>query len=187
MRDDLASDVRAALSAQIVHHLQSQLLVQANWRRVGLYMPMGSEADIDPLRGFCQATARQAYAPRIEPGTTTLRFVPLDAQTSWRRAKGGFQEPQGQGVHADELDVVLVPGLLFDKRGFRIGYGGGFYDRALLNTSVYAIGVGFAVQMVPQLPVEAHDMGLDALVDEAGLVRCSGHLRQTIASHSDFT
>lgn len=75
-----------------------------------------------------------------------------------------------------EPDVLIVPLLQFDRRGYRLGYGGGFYDRTLellrSRKRVVAIGVAFAVQEVAQVPQEAFDQRLDFVMTEQGLITC---------------
>ena len=72
-------------------------------------------------------------------------------------------------------EVLLVPLLAFDRRGFRLGYGGGFYDRTLeglrARGPVLAIGLAYAAQEVPVVPTDATDQRLDAILTEAGLIR----------------
>jgi 5-formyltetrahydrofolate cyclo-ligase len=69
--------------------------------------------------------------------------------------------------------VLIVPLLAFDRRGYRLGYGGGFYDRTLVGLraqgKVTAIGFGFAAQQVPEVPTDAHDQRLDLIVTQAGV------------------
>jgi 5-formyltetrahydrofolate cyclo-ligase len=69
------------------------------------------------------------------------------------------------------LDLVLVPGILFDKRGYRIGYGGGFFDRFLkeLPERSFTLGLCFSCQRVALLPVEEHDVPVKGVVTEYGL------------------
>lgn len=75
-----------------------------------------------------------------------------------------------------EPDVLLVPLLAFDRKGFRLGYGGGFYDRTLellrSKKPVTAIGVGYAAQEVDSVPHDAHDQMLDFVMTEKVLIRC---------------
>ena len=70
--------------------------------------------------------------------------------------------------------MLIVPLLAFDRRGFRLGYGGGFYDRTLAGLrargAVTAIGFGFAAQEVAEVPAEATDARLDLIVTEAGTI-----------------
>jgi 5-formyltetrahydrofolate cyclo-ligase len=69
--------------------------------------------------------------------------------------------------------VLLVPLLAFDASGYRLGYGGGFYDRTLALLQVPAIGIAYAGQEVPSLPHEPHDRTLDMVLTEHGLRRFS--------------
>jgi 5-formyltetrahydrofolate cyclo-ligase len=75
-----------------------------------------------------------------------------------------------------EPDVLLVPLLAFDKAGYRLGYGGGFYDATLAKLRakkpIIAIGVAYADQEVADVPHEAHDMKLDYVMTEKGIVKC---------------
>jgi 5-formyltetrahydrofolate cyclo-ligase len=72
-----------------------------------------------------------------------------------------------------EPEVLIVPLLAFDARGYRLGYGGGFYDRTLqalrLRHPVLAVGFAFTAQELPDVPIDATDERLDAVVTESGL------------------
>jgi len=89
----------------------------------------------------------------------------------------GIREP---GPEAPEVapDILLVPFAAFDRAGYRIGYGAGYYDMTLAGLrakkKIVAIGVGFALQEVEKVPVEAHDQRLDYILTEAGLVFAAG-------------
>ena len=87
----------------------------------------------------------------------------------------GPKEP-GRRVAVDpsSVDLVLTPGLAFDRRGNRLGYGGGHYDRYLarLQPSARRIGIGFSIQVVPSLPAGPGDEPLDAVVTEDGPFEC---------------
>jgi 5-formyltetrahydrofolate cyclo-ligase len=76
-------------------------------------------------------------------------------------------------VDPASIDLVVTPGLAFDRRGRRLGYGGGHYDRFLrrLPPSTIRVGIGFAAQVVDRVPAGPTDEPLDALVTEEGLIR----------------
>ena len=76
-------------------------------------------------------------------------------------------------AHAD-IDWVLVPGVAFDARGHRLGYGGGFYDRLLPGVPVTAprVAGAFEMQIVDQVPTAPHDVGDDVVVTERRTLRC---------------
>lgn len=84
-------------------------------------------------------------APRIVPGTTELEHIPIDARTELIENQWGVREPSGETRFlATEIDVVLVPLLCFDRRGFRVGYGGGFYDRFLNECRADCLKIGLS-------------------------------------------
>ncbi len=88
----------------------------------------------------------------------------------WCRARGCEVAVPGDHVDPSWPDVVIVPGLAFTARGDRLGQGGGWYDRFLTDIRVECttIGVGFDVQIVDELPIEAHDVRLHDVVTESG-------------------
>jgi len=78
-------------------------------------------------------------------------------------------EPEGEPVPPEEFDFVLVPGVAFDRHGGRVGYGMGCYDRVLerLREGVPMVGVGYDFQIYEEVPMEAHDVPLSAIVSES--------------------
>jgi 5-formyltetrahydrofolate cyclo-ligase len=77
-------------------------------------------------------------------------------------------------VTAHDVDIFLVPGIVWDQRGYRIGFGGGFFDRLLAQRKAdsLAIGLGFQFQVLPELLIDPWDMPVDRLVTEAGILKC---------------
>ncbi|RVT96423.1 5-formyltetrahydrofolate cyclo-ligase [Rhodovarius crocodyli] len=136
--------------------------------RVGGFWPMGEEIDIRPLMQALHARGCTILLPR-----TTPRGQPLEFR-EWH--PGAVMEAGRFGTHfpahgaAGEPDWFLVPLLAFDARGYRLGYGGGYYDRTLARAGhARRIGVAYAGQQVESVPVGAHDMPLHAVATEAGL------------------
>ena len=90
---------------------------------------------------------------------------------------GGLLQPlEKEAVWVDDLadafDLVIVPGVAFDQRGYRIGHGGGFYDRFLGNTQAYKIGLVYAELLLEEIPSEPHDIPVDAVVTESATHIC---------------
>jgi 5-formyltetrahydrofolate cyclo-ligase len=85
----------------------------------------------------------------------------------------GIREPAAEAPEV-EPDILLVPFAAFDRAGYRIGYGAGYYDMTLAalraKKAIAAVGLGFSAQEVEKVPVEAHDQRLDFVVTEAGVV-----------------
>jgi 5-formyltetrahydrofolate cyclo-ligase len=140
---------------------------------VAAYSPMGDELDPRPLLERLQGMGCRLALPVV-----TARGQPLDFR-AW--ATGDALEP---GLHGTTHplagaapampDVLLVPLLAFDRQCFRLGYGGGYYDRTLeslrRHAQVRAIGIGFAAQQVEAVPRDGHDQRLDAIATEQGLI-----------------
>jgi 5-formyltetrahydrofolate cyclo-ligase len=100
-----------------------------------------------------------------------LDWAPYSAAMPVRTSKLGVEEPAGPRLGHGALqavDVVLVPALLVDRSGNRLGRGGGFYDRALAGVDVRAIAVVFDDELVEELPVEPHDRRVGGVLRPAG-------------------
>jgi 5-formyltetrahydrofolate cyclo-ligase len=142
-------------------------------RPVSGYLPIRSEAD--PLPAMALAALRGPVAVPV----VVARGAPL----SFRRwHPGAVLEPGPLGTRAPPAaagdlrpEILIVPCLAFDRAGYRLGYGGGFYDRTLAalradGGPVLAIGFAFAAQEQAAVPRAAHDARLDAIVTENGPV-----------------
>lgn len=138
------------------------------------YHPKGDEADVMPSLA---ALANAGHATALP--VVTGRAWPLVFRL-WRPGHplvpGAFRvmEPMGEAPLV-QPDIVLVPLLAFDAAGYRLGYGGGFYDRTLevlrAEAPTIAVGIGYAGQGVDKLPVDAYDQKLDWIVTEQGAWR----------------
>ncbi len=135
------------------------------------YHPKGDEADVQPALSALAAAGHATALPVV-----TGRAWPLVFRL-WRPGHplvpGAFRimEPMGDAPLV-QPDIVLVPLLAFDQAGYRLGYGGGFYDRTLevlrAEAPTLAVGIGYAGQGVDKLPIDAYDQKLDWIVTEQG-------------------
>lgn len=104
--------------------------------------------------------------PRVADGTLHL-FQVNDLILQTRKSKLGYLEPIPelcQLVTLSDLQVALIPGLAFSLSGYRLGYGGGYYDRLLAFSKAFTIGVGFQTQLIDNLPIQAHDIPLKQVI-----------------------
>jgi 5-formyltetrahydrofolate cyclo-ligase len=141
---------------------------------VGAYVAMEGEADPHLLLKALAGSDRTFAFPRVAAKKQPLHFHHLPSGREFVKSAFGVPEPAEDWPRAHP-DILLVPMLAFDRDGYRLGYGGGFYDMTLgaLRAAgpLRAIGVAFAGQEVEALPREPHDERLDAVVTEKG-VRC---------------
>lgn len=132
------------------------------------YMPMRSE--IDPLPAMA-AHQGPVGVPVILAKDTPLKF--REWSPGCRLVQGAFKAMIPEEGAWVEPEVVIVPLLAFDARGYRLGYGGGFYARTLeglrARGPVLAVGFAFAAQEVAEVPIDQFDQRLDAVVTETGV------------------
>ena len=172
-RDALALDFRIEMSLQIAETGARELdLVPGEV--VSAFMPMRSEVDVRPLMAAMAQKGGRICVPAILDKTTIefrelVRGAPLIDM--------GFGT-MGPGPEAAVLDPVLmlVPLAAFDAQGNRIGYGAGYYDRAIARLKANGmaprlVGIAFDCQQVEAVPSEPHDVPLHAMLTESGLRR----------------
>ncbi|KAA2313644.1 5-formyltetrahydrofolate cyclo-ligase [Pseudooceanicola sediminis] len=145
----------------------------AGYRGVPLagYMPIRSE--IPPLAAMEEAAAHGPVAvPVITGAGMPLKFARWEPGCAMRAGPFGAEIPVAEEWITPQ--ILIVPLVAFDRRGYRLGYGGGFYDRTLEELraagSVLAVGFAYAAQEVDAVPIEATDQPLDLIVTEAGVV-----------------
>lgn len=167
-----AKDARAtlaipALSRAVVKVMEGWAPYQ-NAEHVLTYLAFGSELTLSSLGG------KSFYATRTrEDGTLSVHALTGELTTH----AYGFYEPSAENpeVEVGRLELLLVPGLAFDRSGTRLGYGKGFYDRLLpqLKPGVPVVGVAPSALIVEALPEEAHDVRMTHLLSEKGVTEIS--------------
>jgi 5-formyltetrahydrofolate cyclo-ligase len=174
VRESISVDAATLAAAAAARHLFS-LAPIASARTVGLYAAIRAELDCGPVaRELAARGVRLAY-PRVVGTTVHLEFheVALPASGPAPLGPGAFGIPEPAPstpiVALDHIDVFLVPGLAFDRTGSRLGWGHGYYDRALARApSAVRVGYCYAFQLVDHVPREADDLPMHFVVTDAG-------------------
>ena len=163
---------REAASARLRAHVAA-FLERFPTAALAGYWPLGGEVDLRPLLADWHRSGRVALLPRVVGPAEPLRFHRWTPSLVLEAARFGVEEPPA-GTPMLAPDVLLVPALAVDAAGYRLGYGGGFYDRTLaeLHPTV-AIGIVFAAQRVDRLPHDAFDQPLTHVATEDGLMAFS--------------
>lgn len=103
----------------------------------------------------------------------TFRRIVSFAQLE--EAYAGLLEPieeQTTAMDREEFDLIIVPGVCFAKNGFRIGYGGGYYDRYLPGAAAVTAALAYSFQVVDDIPAEEHDVPVEFIITDKGVIRC---------------
>ena len=109
------------------------------------------------------------YLPRVNG--VNLEILPYDES---RLELGAFhiEEPTGNNtVPAEDIELVIVPAVAYDRSGNRLGRGKGFYDRLLATTKATKVGVGYEFQIVDEIPAEPHDVKMDMVIKQKTVIR----------------
>lgn len=170
---------RCRLSAEMLLHCselaQRQLLALPEFAAasvIALYAPVRNEVATSELFHVGRNAAKQVLFPRV--AGKKLEFVEVSEWSELQPGAFGIAEPTGTRVVVPAaIEFMVLPGVAFDRRGHRLGYGKGYYDRYWHQQPRHGllVGLGFDFQLVDRLPVEHHDIQLDLLVTEANLFR----------------
>lgn len=144
--------------------------------RIACYCAMPDEFETGPILNAILQAGKSCYLPVLDDNTQSMHFAHYDSHTSLSNNRYGIPEPDHSTLIANELlDIALVPLLAFDRSGYRLGMGGGYYDRAFsfLRSQPrpaipYLIGLAFAQQIASSLPHDEWDVPLDAIITEQG-------------------
>lgn len=177
LRQRLANSPREQLHAHSVAacELLARQPEYQQAKTVMIYLAMASELDSTPiaLRGW--AEGKRIVAPKVDWEERTMAPVEIRSLTTdVREGAMGVREPIGNAAIAlAELDLVVTPGLGFDRVGNRLGRGRGYYDRFLAQPDLRAVscGLAFEAQVVDQVPHEPTDAPMNMLVTEAQVLR----------------
>jgi len=160
---------RLALSEQIALHVKAHPVWKAA-HVILCYISIGSEV---ATTAFIKAEGKSIAVPRCT-GLGQMEAVLIDDSSAFYIGKYGILEPvDGQTIEPTKIDLVLAPGLAFDRTGLRLGYGGGYFDRFLAHCNAFRIGLCFAEQLRTDLSAKPWDIRMHALALPEGVVRCA--------------
>jgi 5-formyltetrahydrofolate cyclo-ligase len=142
---------------------------------VMVYMALPQEVQTKQIIAQARQSQKRVAVPVIR-GQALVAVALSEAPTQLRRGRFGILEPYETPcvVHPQEIDCIAVPGLAFDARGGRLGFGKGYYDRFLrqLPVTTYRCGLAFGMQVVPCVPQAPHDICMHGIVTEQGYIPC---------------
>ncbi len=140
-------------------------------KNIVIYSPINNEVDTAELFKSIKQNGKSSFFPKVV--NNELYFHKISNPEELESGSFGIPEPSGSAVFAgiDEIDLFIVPGLCFDIKGSRLGYGKGFYDRALKDvssSSIYAFCYSF--QILNDVPTSKNDKRVGFVVSESGVV-----------------
>jgi 5-formyltetrahydrofolate cyclo-ligase len=174
-RDAMGEAERQQKSAAVNSNFRS-LRTEKQWNTLFVYVNFRSEVETTELISECLAAGVRVAVPLVD--AAEKRMIPVlinDLEKDLAPGYYNIPEPdlgRSSGIDPAEIDAALIPGSVFDGAGGRLGYGGGYYDRFLVNDAPQArrIGLAFEMQLVEKVPLEPHDQPLDILITEKRII-----------------
>jgi 5-formyltetrahydrofolate cyclo-ligase len=171
-RQCIPPEERQQMSRAISNHLLDLLNGEET---VLVYASKPPEVDTSSLISRLIARGTRVVVPIIQQKDCSLRLSYLEDPSCLRSSTFSVPEPIGHEIPADaeSITVAVIPLIGFDKRGNRLGYGAGYYDRFLSgHPGIIKIGLGFACQRLGEIPCDELDITMDYIVTEEGVIRC---------------
>lgn len=170
LRAALPEGERRAIDAAIAENVAA-LSAFAEADGVFTYLSFGVEVNTRELIERAWGSGKAVALPRVVPGTRAMRWYAVDSLDGLERSSFGVEEPVAdpacEVTPADfRAPIALVPGLAFDREGYRLGYGGGFYDAFLPTFPGASIGLCRTAQCLDRLPHDTYDVPVDRVVAE---------------------
>ena len=170
-RLSLSASQYAELSEKVSQHLREHF-PQLAGMRVGFCWPVNNEPDLRPLIRSWSDSGKAGFTallPVVQGHEMSLAFRAWTPESPMLTDRFGIPTPSAGPFIQPQ--AVLIPVNAFDAAGYRIGYGGGFFDRTLasIKPAPLSIGVGFELSRIASVHPEAHDVRLDAMVTESGV------------------
>ncbi len=164
---------RLALSAEEVNNLsvqiENRILKNPVWKKsekIGLYSSVKNEVETNLLFMKALEEGMSVYFPRVEQG---IRFYEIRDPGDLEKGAWGILEPKHDCaplLSDQKLDLLMVPGIAFDKKGYRLGYGRGFYDHVLEEYHDVSVGLAYEFQVKDELPLDVWDKKVARVVTE---------------------
>lgn len=167
IRNQLAIDEKIQKDKKILSNILSMEVLN-RFSNYLTYISINSEVDTRELIQNLYDKNKSVYAPTTFEDRL-MEFYQIQSLSELKKAKYSLLEPvpDEKNIYNDRAGIIIVPGLCFDKKGFRIGYGGGFYDNFLRSHSnLISIGVCYEDCLIKSVPTDKYDVGVDYIVTE---------------------
>lgn len=146
-----------------------------NSNTIGLTISRKKEVDTKSIIQSLWELGKNVAVPKCNPKNHSMDFYLITNFEQLETVYLDLQEPIPEKtvyINKKNIDVLIVPGVVFDNKGYRIGYGGGYYDRYLKDYNGTLFSLAFQLQIVDQLPKETHDIPVHYILTEKGKIDC---------------
>jgi len=163
--DSLSSGDYQTFNSNIERNF-SKLEMLKRVKNIMLYYSIRQEVQTEAIINFLLKADKRVALPVCLP-ERQLQASIIEDLNQLQPAAFGLVEPRPEAAILDpqQIDLVVVPGVVFDERGYRLGHGAGYYDRFLLKTThSFKLGLAYDFQVIPELPLESHDIRMNGIL-----------------------
>ncbi|MED0947971.1 5-formyltetrahydrofolate cyclo-ligase [Bacillus mobilis] len=174
--NSLSEERYTTLSEQIAFSLYAQK-EWAEAKIIGITLSMENEVNTYPIIEKAWEEGKKVVVPKCNKETRTMSFRQISNFDQLETVYMNLREPipaLTEEVGADDIDLQIVPGVVYTGRGERIGYGGGYYDRYLVHYKGKTLSLAYSFQMVEHIPVEPFDKNVEKIITEKGTMVKNG-------------
>lgn len=164
--------------------IAESLYQESEWRQaqtIGITVSIYPEVETKAIIAHAWSQGKRVAVPKCEAQLRQMDFRIITDYSQLECVYSGLSEPrvdQTVYVSPDELDLLIVPGLAFDVRGHRLGFGGGYYDRYLSRYTGNTLSLAFKEQVITHFPTETHDLPIGKIITDEQIIECQKSKRK---------
>ena len=158
--------------------IRKNLLIEEKIKKskvIGITLSAFPEVDTWSIIEELWGQGKRIVVPKCDPITRGMTFYEINTFDQLEVVYMKLKEPIPSITHkvnSSQIDVLIVPGVIFDKNGYRIGFGGGYYDRYLSDYCGATVALAFDCQVVESVPIERFDMPVECILTETKRIQC---------------
>ncbi len=170
VRDSIDADIRKNQDA-IIFQKVIELKEYKRANTIFVYVSFGSEVETKRIIERIISDGKYAVIPKCDTKSHTMHTFKIDSLSQLKKGAYGIEEPCEDCVEVlkEHIDLVVVPGLCFDLKGNRLGYGGGYYDRFLADFKGFTVGLSYNECIADIVPADEYDCRLDLIISADGV------------------
>jgi 5-formyltetrahydrofolate cyclo-ligase len=162
-RDKLSIEEKEKFD-RVINKKLIHLVEHSQYKNFHVFLPMRSEPNIFPFINYLLEKRLNVVCPKSLPNGIMENY-PLKSLSELNQGIYGTSYPANTEIYNKSFDLIVIPGLAYSKMGDRLGYGGGYYDRFLLNHSnAIKVAPAYDFQIIKRLPIQEHDIKMDLLI-----------------------
>ena len=174
-RKSLDPKVKSEKDALVCQRLSSLLSIRYA-DEILSFSPLTGEIDVTSFNETMLKSGKKFYLPRCIQGTSEMNFRLVSSMDELENGSFSIMEPSEDAPKWENKDgvnaVCIIPAMSYDKNGYRLGYGKGYYDRHLSSKNVMKIGICYTDFLSEEIPRGRFDLSVDIIVTEKGIINC---------------